>query len=403
MSCGRAAACCLLLGLMASLPAAEPANPVEKNSMEIAGTAEFLRSVPKRFATLQAVDAGKGRVTLLADGEKQPRDWPVVPDAEIKVAGWWGRLDQFMPGQRVWAWFRTDRAKQPVAVAMLADELSEQDIRGGVLAVVEATASRLTVKSPRGAAWQLAVGAETQCFRGKESVAASDLKAGDRVYVCSDGGRARLVLDPAAFAARQAEQQALLRKRWTEQGLPGTATFLHVFSGEMECMLDHEAMRWGRSLKPGDKVTLAAPPGAPIAAVVKDVRPWRERTQLRLVVNGVDMADLRLGQRLGLRMTPPPAEVDAGPLPPDVDRPRGRGERIEWFLASTYCTCKIGGDVCTGQFYTLASCNPNGCGMPNHVRRVVGEKIDRGMTDRQIFEELLKKQGPNLVRPHLVP
>ena len=63
----------------------------------------------------------------------------------------------------------------------------------------------------------------------------------------------------------------------------------------------------------------------------------------------------------------------------------------------------MAGDGCTGHFYTLASCNPNACGMPNHMRQEIGAKIDKGMTDRQIFEELLKESGPTLVRPHLLP
>ena len=66
----------------------------------------------------------------------------------------------------------------------------------------------------------------------------------------------------------------------------------------MEYMLDHEAMRWGRSLTVGDAVTIQATP--PIKAVVKHVRPWRERTQLRLVMKGNDQADLKLGQRVPL-------------------------------------------------------------------------------------------------------
>src|ERR1700730_2682809 len=61
---------------------------------EIAGTAEFLRSVPKFFATLKGVDAAHLRVTLLIEGESLPKVWPLVPDAEIKRAGWWARLDQ---------------------------------------------------------------------------------------------------------------------------------------------------------------------------------------------------------------------------------------------------------------------------------------------------------------------
>jgi hypothetical protein len=63
----------------------------------------------------------------------------------------------------------------------------------------------------------------------------------------------------------------------------------------------------------------------------------------------------------------------------------------------------VSGNVCTGHFYTLASCNPNGCGMPRAMRRDVGEMIDKGMSDRQIFEALLKEHGPDLLRPHLLP
>ena len=102
-------------------------------------------------------------------------------------------------------------------------------------------------------------------------------------------------------------------------------------------------------------------------------------------------------------MTPPSREVLDAALPPDVDQPRSRDERVEWFLASIYCTCPVRGDRCTGMFYTLASCNPNGCGMPNAMRKNIGKKIDRGMTDRQIFEEMLKTYGPTLTRPHLLP
>jgi hypothetical protein len=169
----------------------------------------------------------------------------------------------------------------------------------------------------------------------------------------------------------------------------------------MDLILDHETMRWARSLSVGDKVTLRAEP--PIKALVKNVQPWRERTQVRLVVHSFDLADLSAGQRLHLVRTPPAPEVDTAQLPPDVDRPGTKEERVEWFLASVYCTCQVKGDRCTGHFYSLASCNPNGCGMPNHMRRVLREKIDRGLTNRQIFDELLKEHGPLLLRPHLLP
>jgi hypothetical protein len=160
-------------------------------------------------------------------------------------------------------------------------------------------------------------------------------------------------------------------------------------------------MRWARSLKRGDKVTLAADPD--VAAVVKNVQPWRERTLVRLVAKSRDLTDLKAGQRLHLKMPAPSKEIEDSKFPPDMDRPRERAERIEWFLASIYCTCGVRGDTCTGHFYTLASCNPNGCGQPNAMRKRIGQLIDQKLTDRQIFEKLLKDEGPGLLQPHLLP
>ena len=166
-------------------------------------------------------------------------------------------------------------------------------------------------------------------------------------------------------------------------------------------MLDHEAMRWGRSLLPGDKVALVA--DSPIAAVVKDVRPWRERTQVRLVINGVDIADLKSGQRIALKMPAPAKDIETSDYPPDIGRKRTKEERIDWFLASIYCTCPVGGDICTGNFYTLASCNPNGCGNPNSTRKRIAEKIDKGFDDKQIFDDLRAERGALMTKPHLTP
>src|SRR5581483_7463768 len=266
----------------------------------------------------------------------------------LKVGGWWGRPEQFQPGDRVWAWLKLDRKKNPVSVVMLADELSEFDMHGSLRP-----------------------------------------KAGEKPKYTAE-----------QVEARRTEQKAWLRKRWAEEGLPGTLTFHHVFSGELELTLDHEAMRWGRALAAGDVVHLRADPQ--IKAVVKAVTPWRERTVLRLVVGELESSELKIGQRLAVTVTPPAEAVDAGVYPPDIGRPRSRAERVEWFLASTYCTCGVAKDVCTGHFYTLASCNPNGCGMPNHRRARLNTMIDQGWTDRRIFDELLKDAGSLLVRPHLM-
>ncbi len=382
----------LLPAAVCGLAWADEQPKVNDKIKEIAGTAEFLRAVPKHFATLKAADPAGRRVTLLIDGEGLPKVWPLTPDAEVKVAGWWGRLEQLKPGDRVWAWFHMDRKKQPVAVSMLCDEVSQQDVHGAGVTLESLTADALTYQPAKGKERTLKAAGAT--FSGEK-------KPGTRVYVQSAGDKARLVLDAAAFEAKRAEQKAWLRRRWADEGLPGVVAFLHPFSGELDFVLDHEAMRWGRALRPGDKVSIRT--AEPIAAVVKSVKPWREHTQLRLVAAGTDQGDLTPGQRLGLKVTTPPAEVDDARLPPDLDLPRTREERIEWLLASVYCTCQVKNDTCTGHFYTLASCNPNGCGMPNQMRKALAAKIDRNLTDRQIFEELLKEHGPDLLRPHLLP
>jgi hypothetical protein len=329
-------------------PAATKADPGKKVKA-IAGTAEFLRLLPKPFATVKAVDPRAGTITLVSDGDKEAKTWRLETDAEVKVGGWWGRLEQFQPSDRVWFWLKLDRKKHPVSIVMLSDEATEFDMHGSLR---------------------------------QKPVAPTKFTAEE-------------------VERRRAAQKAWVRKQWVEDGLPGTLTFHHVFSGELELTLDHEAMRWGRSLNPGDTVHLRADP--PIKGVVKAVLPWRERTVVRLVVGELEASELRIGQRLGLQMTPPAPAVDDSPYPPDIGRARSRVERIEWFLASTYCTCGVSKDVCTGHFYTLASCNPNGCAMPNARREAIAQMIDRGMTDQQIFDDLLKDAGPLLLKPHLMP
>src|SRR5262249_54387055 len=230
---------------------------------------------------------------------------------------------------------------QAVAVSMIADEISEQDIHGPGVTAESGGPVFVTLKPVKGDSRKLKA-AKALVYRGKGLMALPALNVGEKVYAQSAGDQARLILDPEAFEIKRNEQKEWLRKHWAKEGLPGTVAFVHVYSGEMDLILDHETMRWARSLQGGDQVTLRADP--PMKALVKSVQPWRERTQLRLVVHSFDLADLNVGQRLHLLRKPPAAEVDTATLPPDLDRPRSKQERIEWFLASIYCTCKVAGD-----------------------------------------------------------
>jgi hypothetical protein len=326
-----------------------PPLSAEKKLKQIAGSAEFLRLLPKPFGVIQAIDPKARTVSLLLDGDKTAKSWSVEPDAEVWVNGYWGRLDQFKVNDRVWVWLKLDRTKNPTSVTLLADELSEQFIHH----------DPDNKKTP-----------------------------------------------PAKFTPEQIEskrsvQRDHLRKLWADFGLPGVIAFHHPFSGELDVTLDHEAMRWGRSLKSGDSVELTADP--PIKAVVKSVTPWRERTTVRLVVGELQSVELKIGQRIGVKMPWPNPAIDDSVYPPDIGRQRTEDERVEWFLASMYCVCGIGNDTCTGHFYTLASCNPNGCGAPNATRDEIRELIAKGKMDREIWDSLLKDRGPQMLRPHLKP
>lgn len=376
---------------------------------EIAGKADVLKHVAKRFATLRAVDVQRRQVVLQLDGEDGPRTWSVNPDAELKVYGWWGRLEQFTTGDRVWVWFSVNRKKEPKSILMLADEISEQDIHGlpHELLSFDTDKRIATVKSKLSGTRQL---------KAAEKLRVSDY-VGQRIYVQSAGDKLRLVATEEQLVSLRARQREYLRELWRKTGLPGTVTFLHPLGGEMELMLDHEAIRWGRYLKTGDEVTIHVAEAkpmlpdratpfervAPIKAQVKHVKPWRERTSVRLVTNsGLDQADLQIGLRVQLRVPEPPKEVQVSGSPTDIGRLKSKQQRIDWFLASIYCSCKIAGDRCTGMFYTLASCNVNACGMPNRMRGKVAELIDQGKTDEQIWQALQKLRGPMVVKQHLL-
>jgi hypothetical protein len=102
-------------------------------------------------------------------------------------------------------------------------------------------------------------------------------------------------------------------------------------------------------------------------------------------------------------MPAPSKDVENSDYPPDIGRKRSKEERVDWFLASIYCTCKVANDICTGDFYTLSSCNPNGCGMPNATRRRIATMIDKGMDDKQIWDDLRAERGALMTKPHLIP
>jgi hypothetical protein len=311
--------------------------------------------IPSRhFAVVEEVHLGRQKVTLLMDGDTEPKLWSLRPDAEVWRDGWWGRLDQFNKGERVWIWFDTDDSKRPVTISLMADEISQQ--------AFYATGKGNAVESAGSA----------------ETTANADL------------------------ASRRNAQQTLLGKRWVEEGLPGTLIFAYPQRHEVEIMLDHEASQWGRSLNAGDKVTLDVADG--ITAVVREVRPWRERTQVLLAAGRADLPPLTTGERVKLRLGSPPMTAEEA-LPPGLDKSLNHAERLEWLMTSIYCTCEMH-DGCAGHFFTLAACNATHekpCGLAKQTREELAAMIDKGATDSEIVATLLTKRGPTLLHPHMLP
>jgi hypothetical protein len=424
-------------------PAKAPAAQLNEKVKAIAGTAEFLRSVPKKLARFQSYDPVKREVRLmilrtdtptlsqpsptlqagfsqlqpptLSKPTAPPQEvflngqlsWKLTNDAEVKRHGWWGRPEQFRSDEIVWVWFATNRAGQPIAVSMLMDEMTMQDMHGDGIPVVSNTSDKLVLQYAKGST--MTVEHRPSLMRGLHTTPLSSLMKDERVYLQSQSNSSMpcMLYDQEAFTGLRRTQQQWLRSQWSSEGLPGTLTFTHVFNGELDIVLDHETMRWARSLQPGTAVQMMPPAASkqlPINGIVKFVQAQREHTLARLVVNGKDQAELAIGDRVRMKMPTPPASVDESPYPSDIDKaPLNRDERIEWFLASIYCTCGVDKDTCTGHVYTLSCCNPNGCGMPNDMRKQLGVMIDQGLDNRAIFDALKQKHGPLLTKPHLKP
>ena len=89
------------------------------------------------------------------------------------------------------------------------------------------------------------------------------------------------------------------------------------------------------------------------------------------------------------------------------------GEEVDWpvMISPTGASLLFHGDGETavaraaskfGMFYSLSSCNVNACGGPNQWRGMIGEQIDMGLSDREIFEKYRDSHGPDFWRPHLL-
>ena len=220
----------------------------------------------------------------MLEGDKETSEWPVSQGAEVFFAGWWGHLDQFHVGDRVWVWFDADSSKQPLSISLLADEFSEQMLYAPMKVTVvsdrhtERASAVLQFSKAGKPASRNVVVANADVYHGAHQGTHGDIRTGESLYLqTTTGDNVRLALDAAAFDALRTTQQAELRKRWSDEGLPCTVVFRRTEDRELELMLNHECMQWSRSLEPDDQIELRSPElDQQLKARIRQIRPWRE-------------------------------------------------------------------------------------------------------------------------------
>ena len=351
------------------------------------------------------MDTEARRIRFLPEGKKESFALALSEDAQIHVRAFFGSLDDFVPGQRVWAWVDRNRDNEWTGVRVLADELSAHRFHGGGGEVQEIGDGSLQVKPGRRDPFELRVGNETRIQRGEQVGGAELMTPGTTVFYqqnwVDDDYVASLILDKEALDSVREESRRRAESRWLEQGFPAHVTWTHRSKGEARILLGAPAMRWTRALWRGDEIGLSTAGEDTIKATVVAVSPVHEKTELHLVVEGFDQEGFGLGQPVRVRMDRP--NLPAGDTPADAGRFDDREARLNWLLSSTYCSCGNRGDVCAGHFYTLAACNTRTCAMPNITRKAVGKMIDEGLSDVAILERLGEERGPLLHRQHLLP
>lgn len=333
-----------MLPLLAAVQDKKPPKDPTDPKQIVLDRSSFLRTAVKAYAVFLGADRAKGEVVLRKEGETEEKTFAIDPDAELRVNGFWGGFEDFVKGDRVWTWTRLDRESKPRAIIMIADEISEQDIHQipYFLGSVDVEKREVVVRRKLDGKNE-----QSRTLKAHASMALSEdvfAKPESLVYVRTTGPELLAATDQAGVAALKEAQKARLEERWRKDGLPGTIGAFHPLVGEVEIVLDHEAIRWGRSIKVNDAVRLVLE--KPVHGAVLEVRPWNERTRVMLAVNGRELAsDLGPGRRVRLGIPEPAAEVRASKIPPDAGRLKDASARAEWFLASTYCTCSIAGDV----------------------------------------------------------
>lgn len=253
---------------------------------------------------------------------------------------------------------------------------------------------------------------DAELYRNGAFAAPEDFRGGMRVFVLLDTDArkrwagVRALMDeataeaihdrqpvPEAERQRQAARQL---QRWNEDGLPARLADVDAVKGRAVMVVAREGSGWARTLKRKDAVRLQPKEGRAFAATVVECWPDAQRTKLKIVAEGRFLSTLSAGQDMWLRMKPPEKTSSL-----DALGGQSVSERIARILSTVYCTCGIMAEQCAGKFFTLEACNAHGCPMYPSMKRELAEWMQAGMTDEQIIQKLVKRDGEKVLKPHL--
>jgi hypothetical protein len=366
----------------------------------------FLPRAPKIYARFESMDAPAGKLTLVREKDGQRVTWPVRRDLDVFLHGGLGSVVDLHPGDRVWAVFDPVETKQGYnAVWLLADELGLQTIHDDWFTVgaVDPAAQTVTLADTKGSRQTLPLAGTVAAHRDAETGGAALLRPGDRVRYQTryqDGQyRVTELFDAMALTRHSTAQRGAMIARLTREGVPGEILPESPGSSAARLLLYRPGGDWMRNLAPGDTLRVAAGGSAPVAARVRRIAPWGEKTSLEISFTGETP---RLEGRSPARAFVAHLDPGTWELPPGLGRAKEKGERIDWLLSTIYCICRQGPDTCTGQLYTLSMCEPKSCHLPNAMRERIGTWIDQGRSDSEILRLLEQQEGPAVRRIHLV-
>jgi hypothetical protein len=355
-------------------------------------------------------DPARKTITVFSENDMKEHELLLTPQTEFHVDGAWGAPADFAPGQSVYLIITTNQKKELVAVHAIADDISMQAMsRPFVLKEYDKGNGRIVFadEKERKAPMDLRVNATTRFLTTQQKAVTS----GNLLYCnMSRAGSERVameVLDVATFEVRRNSRLQKQRAELVTTGLSGTVIGLDQTKHQVTVMVRRADTWYARSLKPNDAVGLMETRNAEsearngpsiTSARVTDVHPDYSRVRIRFDFADAALPEVKPGDEVALFATLPD-KIDFD-TPPDLGRFTARQDRIDYLLSTIFCPCGMLGTSCAGHWNTLAACKLHGCGMPNLVSKVIGERIDAGQTDATILAELVRKNGRNVLKPH---